>query len=229
MLEQAAARRTRRACASATCRRSARSSTKSSSRSGRRRRSPKEALDASVSRGDELLRRFEKSGSSAGSRRRRVQEHRCPDTPGRSLSASGIADGKAVSFQHRACCPYLLVAPQLAITGVVLSVARRRGAAGKPRRARTRSARRASSSGSRISRSFSTIRCHLASFNTTLIFCALVTVSGLVISLLLAACADRVTRGAKAYQTLPDLAVRRRARDRRRAVVVSASIRASGS
>ncbi|CAB3762666.1 sn-glycerol-3-phosphate ABC transporter permease UgpA [Paraburkholderia solisilvae] len=43
---------------------------------------------------------------------------------------------------------------------------------------------------------------YLASFNTTLIFSALVTVSGLAISLLLAACADRVTRGAKAYQTL---------------------------
>jgi sn-glycerol 3-phosphate transport system permease protein len=43
---------------------------------------------------------------------------------------------------------------------------------------------------------------YLASFNTTLIFCALVTVSGLVISLLLAVCADRVTRGKSAYQTL---------------------------
>ncbi|GAB7521783.1 sn-glycerol-3-phosphate ABC transporter permease UgpA [Paraburkholderia sp. 2C] len=43
---------------------------------------------------------------------------------------------------------------------------------------------------------------YLSSFNTTLIFSALVTVSGLAISLLLAACADRVTRGAKAYQTL---------------------------
>jgi len=43
---------------------------------------------------------------------------------------------------------------------------------------------------------------YLASFNTTIVFCTLVTVSGLVISLLLAVCADRVTRGAKAYQTL---------------------------
>ncbi len=43
---------------------------------------------------------------------------------------------------------------------------------------------------------------YLSSFNTTLFFCALVTVFGLVISLLLAVCADRVTRGAKAYQTL---------------------------
>jgi sn-glycerol 3-phosphate transport system permease protein len=43
---------------------------------------------------------------------------------------------------------------------------------------------------------------YLASFNTTLVFSALVTASGLAISLLLAACADRVTRGAKAYQTL---------------------------
>ncbi|HVE06635.1 MAG TPA: sn-glycerol-3-phosphate ABC transporter permease UgpA [Paraburkholderia sp.] len=43
---------------------------------------------------------------------------------------------------------------------------------------------------------------YLSSFGTTLVFSALVTVSGLVVSLLLAACADRVTRGAKAYQTL---------------------------
>ncbi|KMQ80819.1 Glycerol-3-phosphate ABC transporter, permease protein UgpA [Candidatus Burkholderia pumila] len=43
---------------------------------------------------------------------------------------------------------------------------------------------------------------YLSSFSTTMIFCALVTVSGLVISFLLMACADRVTRGAKAYQTL---------------------------
>ncbi|CAH2786629.1 MAG: Glycerol-3-phosphate ABC transporter, permease protein UgpE (TC 3.A.1.1.3) [uncultured Paraburkholderia sp.] len=43
---------------------------------------------------------------------------------------------------------------------------------------------------------------YLSSFNTTIIFCALVTASDLVISLLLAVCADRVTRGAKAYQTL---------------------------
>ena len=43
---------------------------------------------------------------------------------------------------------------------------------------------------------------YLASFDTTLIFSALVTVSGLVISLLLAVCADRVTRGKRVYQTL---------------------------
>jgi sn-glycerol 3-phosphate transport system permease protein len=43
---------------------------------------------------------------------------------------------------------------------------------------------------------------YLASFKTTLVFSALVTVSGLAISLLFAACADRVTRGSKAYRTL---------------------------
>ncbi|MBU6488040.1 MAG: sn-glycerol-3-phosphate ABC transporter permease UgpA [Burkholderiales bacterium] len=43
---------------------------------------------------------------------------------------------------------------------------------------------------------------YLDSFKTTLIFSALVTVSGLLVSLLLAACADRVTRGAKLYRTL---------------------------
>jgi sn-glycerol 3-phosphate transport system permease protein len=43
---------------------------------------------------------------------------------------------------------------------------------------------------------------YLDSFKTTLVFSALVTVTGLVVSLLLAACADRVTRGAKLYRTL---------------------------
>ncbi|GAB3626017.1 glycerol-3-phosphate transporter permease [Pandoraea terrae] len=41
-----------------------------------------------------------------------------------------------------------------------------------------------------------------ASFQTTLLFSGLVTASGLVISLLLAAMADRVTRGKRLYQTL---------------------------
>ncbi|MCM3396204.1 hypothetical protein M3651_28230, partial [Cytobacillus oceanisediminis] len=43
---------------------------------------------------------------------------------------------------------------------------------------------------------------YLDSFRTTLVFSSLVTVSGLVVSLLLAACADRVIRGARAYRTL---------------------------
>ncbi|ALS58778.1 MULTISPECIES: sn-glycerol-3-phosphate ABC transporter permease UgpA [Pandoraea] len=43
---------------------------------------------------------------------------------------------------------------------------------------------------------------YLASFRTTMIFSGLVTVCGLVISLLLAAMADRVTRGKRVYQTL---------------------------
>jgi len=43
---------------------------------------------------------------------------------------------------------------------------------------------------------------YLASFRTTMIFSGLVTVCGLVISLLLAAMADRVTRAKRAYQTL---------------------------
>ncbi|AKM29734.1 glycerol-3-phosphate transporter permease [Pandoraea faecigallinarum] len=43
---------------------------------------------------------------------------------------------------------------------------------------------------------------YLASFRTTMIFSTLVTVCGLVISLLLAAMADRVTRGKRTYQTL---------------------------
>ncbi len=43
---------------------------------------------------------------------------------------------------------------------------------------------------------------YLDSFKTTIVFSTLVTVAGLVVSLLLAACADRVTRGARAYRTL---------------------------
>jgi sn-glycerol 3-phosphate transport system permease protein len=43
---------------------------------------------------------------------------------------------------------------------------------------------------------------YLDSFRTTLVFSALVTVSGLLISLLLAACADRVVRGTRLYRTL---------------------------
>lgn len=43
---------------------------------------------------------------------------------------------------------------------------------------------------------------YLDSFKTTIVFSTLVTVSGLVVSLLLAACADRVTRGARTYRTL---------------------------
>ncbi len=43
---------------------------------------------------------------------------------------------------------------------------------------------------------------YVDSFKTTLVFSASVTVCGLVASLLLAACADRVIRGARAYRTL---------------------------
>ena len=43
---------------------------------------------------------------------------------------------------------------------------------------------------------------YLASFRTTIVFSALVTVIGLVVSLFLAALADRVVRGRRVYQTL---------------------------
>ena len=43
---------------------------------------------------------------------------------------------------------------------------------------------------------------YLGSFKTTIVFSTLVTVIGLLVSLLLAACADRVTRGARTYRTL---------------------------
>ncbi|AJK44844.1 sn-glycerol-3-phosphate ABC transporter permease UgpA [Burkholderia plantarii] len=43
---------------------------------------------------------------------------------------------------------------------------------------------------------------YLASLRTTLVFSTLVTVIGLAVSLLLAACADRVVRGSRTYRTL---------------------------
>jgi sn-glycerol 3-phosphate transport system permease protein len=43
---------------------------------------------------------------------------------------------------------------------------------------------------------------YLASFRTTLWFCALVTVTGLAVGLLLAVCADRVVRGGRLYRAL---------------------------
>ena len=97
--------------------------------------------------------------------------------------------------------PYLLVAPQLAITALFFL-----WPAGEALWQATQSQDAFGTSSEFVGlanfRQLFNDPLYLASFNTTLIFCALVTVSGLVISLLLAACADRVTRGAKAYQTL---------------------------
>ncbi len=97
--------------------------------------------------------------------------------------------------------PYLLVAPQLAITLLFFLLP-----AGEAlwQSTQTQDAFGTSSEFVGLS-NFKQLfgdPLYLASFETTLIFCALVTVSGLAISLLFAACADRVTRGARAYQTL---------------------------
>ncbi len=97
--------------------------------------------------------------------------------------------------------PYLLVAPQLAITALFFL-----WPAGEALWQATQSQDAFGTSSEFVGlqnfRQLFADPLYLSSFSTTMIFCALVTVYGLVISLLLAACADRVTRGAKAYQTL---------------------------
>ncbi|RDU95542.1 sn-glycerol-3-phosphate ABC transporter permease UgpA [Trinickia dinghuensis] len=97
--------------------------------------------------------------------------------------------------------PYLLIAPQMAITGLFFL-----WPAGVAlwQSTQTQDAFGTSSEFVGLS-NFKQIFAdplYLDSFKTTLIFSGLVTVCGLVISLLLAACADRVTRGAKVYRTL---------------------------
>jgi sn-glycerol 3-phosphate transport system permease protein len=97
--------------------------------------------------------------------------------------------------------PYLLVAPQLAITALFFL-----WPAGEALWQATQSQDAFGTSSEFVGlanfKQIFTDPLYLSSFNTTIIFCSLVTVSGLVISLLLAACADRVTRGRKLYQTL---------------------------
>ena len=97
--------------------------------------------------------------------------------------------------------PYLLVAPQLVITGLFFL-----WPAGVAlwQSTQTQDAFGTSSEfvGLANFRHLFKDPLYLDSFKTTLVFSALVTVSGLVLSLLLAACADRVTRGAKVYRTL---------------------------
>lgn len=97
--------------------------------------------------------------------------------------------------------PYLLVAPQLIITGLFFL-----WPAGVAlwQSTQTQDAFGTSSEfvGLANFTHLFTDPLYLDSFKTTLVFSALVTVSGLVVSLLLAACADRVTRGAKTYRTL---------------------------
>ncbi|RXV65199.1 sn-glycerol-3-phosphate ABC transporter permease UgpA [Burkholderia stabilis] len=105
------------------------------------------------------------------------------------------------SYYGRSLLPYLLIAPQLAITGVFFlwpagvalwQAMQRQDAFG-------------TSSEFVGLANFAQLFAdplYLDSFKTTILFSAMVTVSGLVVSLLLAVCADRVVRGARIYRTL---------------------------
>jgi sn-glycerol 3-phosphate transport system permease protein len=97
--------------------------------------------------------------------------------------------------------PYLLVAPQLAITAVFFL-----WPAGEAlwQSTQTQDAFGTSSEfvGLGNFKQLFTDPLYLSSFNTTMVFSALVVVIGLVTSLFFAALADRVTRGRGIYQTL---------------------------
>ncbi|MEN2471591.1 sn-glycerol-3-phosphate ABC transporter permease UgpA [Burkholderia sp. GS2Y] len=105
------------------------------------------------------------------------------------------------SYYGKSLLPYLLIAPQLAITGVFFlwpagvalwQAMQRQDAFG-------------TSSEFVGLANFAQLFAdplYLDSFKTTILFSAMVTVSGLVVSLLLAVCADRVVRGARIYRTL---------------------------
>ncbi|KML54766.1 glycerol-3-phosphate transporter permease [Burkholderia cepacia] len=105
------------------------------------------------------------------------------------------------SYYGRSLLPYLLIAPQLAITGVFFL-----WPAGV---ALWQAMQRQDAFGTssefvglaNFAQLFSD-PLYLDSFKTTILFSAMVTVSGLVVSLLLAVCADRVVRGARIYRTL---------------------------
>lgn len=105
------------------------------------------------------------------------------------------------SFYRTSLVPYFLIAPQLAITGVFFL-----WPAGV---ALWQSMQRQDAFGTssefvgfaNFAQLF-TDPLYLDSFKTTLVFGTLVTISGLVVSLLLAVCADRVVHGARFYRTL---------------------------
>ena len=156
-------------------------------------------MDDAVARGNEILRKF--AGDQQGklircARHAAGRGHRC----GRRLSLT--ESWKSASSSARAWLPYLLVAPQLAITVDLLLLAGGPGAVvrlpapgclrheRRVRRARTTSA------------ICSTTRPTWTSFEVTAVFSLLVAVGGIVIALLLAVMADRVIKGALAYRTL---------------------------
>ena len=106
---------------------------------------------------------------------------------------------KRVVFQNR-CLPYLLVAPQLAITLIFFFLP-----AGQ---AIYQSVLMQDPFGLSTEfvglQNFETLLSdpnYVSSFKITMVFSALVAFLGLAISLLLAVCADRVLRGASAYKT----------------------------
>ena len=158
------------------------------------KKSPKEALDSSVSRGDDCCAASRKRVADAP--RGRASKEARP----RSFPLQESSMEKRSRF-NTSVLPYLLVAPQLAITALFFL-----WPAGEALWQATQSQDAFGTSSEFVGlanfKQLFNDPLYLSSFNTTLIFCSLVTVSGLVISLLLAACADRVTRGAKAYQTL---------------------------
>ena len=106
---------------------------------------------------------------------------------------------KRVVFQNR-WLPYLLVAPQLAITLIFFFL--------PPRQAIYQSVLMQDPFGLSTEfvglQNFETLLSdpnYVSSFKITMVFSALVAFLGLAISLLLAVCADRVLRGASAYKT----------------------------
>lgn len=117
---------------------------------------------------------------------------------------------KRVVFQNR-WLPYLLVAPQLAITLIFFFLP-----AGQ---AIYQSVLMQDPFGLSTEfvglQNFETLLSdpnYVSSFKITMVFSALVAFLGLAISLLLAVCADRVLRGRLGLQDLPHRAVRRRPR-----------------
>jgi len=97
--------------------------------------------------------------------------------------------------------PYLLIAPQLAITAIFFL-----WPAGEALWQSTQMQDAFGTSSEFVGlgnfQHLFTDPLYLGSFKTTIVFSTLVTVIGLLVSLLLAACADRVTRGARTYRTL---------------------------
>ncbi len=107
---------------------------------------------------------------------------------------------KRVTFDHK-LLPYLLVAPQLAITFVFFLWPAAQALWTSTQREDAFGLRREFVGLANFERLFASPT-YLESFTTTLIFSAAVTVSVLVLGLLLAAMADRILKGITTYRTL---------------------------